>query len=99
MTQSENSKPIHRRTNQKNYHLICAFCKHRGHTIDRCNMRAGILQRFAALTASESVPSSDAASFDLVSLTTPTYSIADLDKPSSIKFNLHLLVHPILLFL
>uniref|UniRef100_A0A2N9FJR4 Integrase catalytic domain-containing protein n=1 Tax=Fagus sylvatica TaxID=28930 RepID=A0A2N9FJR4_FAGSY len=78
MTQSEISKPIHRRSNQKNYHLICAFCKHRGHTIDRCNMRAGILQRSAALTASESVPSSDAASFDHVSLTTPTYSIADL---------------------
>uniref|UniRef100_A0A2N9HCN5 Integrase catalytic domain-containing protein n=1 Tax=Fagus sylvatica TaxID=28930 RepID=A0A2N9HCN5_FAGSY len=34
--------------------------------------------RSAALTASESVPSSDAASFDPVSLTTPTYSIADL---------------------
>uniref|UniRef100_A0A2N9HHM2 Integrase catalytic domain-containing protein n=1 Tax=Fagus sylvatica TaxID=28930 RepID=A0A2N9HHM2_FAGSY len=67
-----------RRSNQKNYHLICAFCKHRGHTIDRCNMRAGILQRSAALTASESIPSSDAASFDPVSLTTPTYSIADL---------------------
>uniref|UniRef100_A0A2N9HNF3 Uncharacterized protein n=1 Tax=Fagus sylvatica TaxID=28930 RepID=A0A2N9HNF3_FAGSY len=78
MTQSEISKPIHRRSNQKNYHLICAFCKHHGHTIDRCNMRAGILQRSAALTASESVPSSDAASFDPVSLTTPTYSIADL---------------------
>uniref|UniRef100_A0A2N9GJZ0 Integrase catalytic domain-containing protein n=1 Tax=Fagus sylvatica TaxID=28930 RepID=A0A2N9GJZ0_FAGSY len=70
--------PIHRRSNQKNYHLICAFCKHRGHTIDRCNMRAGILQRSAALTASESIPSSDAASFDPVSLTTPIYSIADL---------------------
>uniref|UniRef100_A0A2N9J4W0 Reverse transcriptase Ty1/copia-type domain-containing protein n=1 Tax=Fagus sylvatica TaxID=28930 RepID=A0A2N9J4W0_FAGSY len=41
-------------------------------------MRAGILQRSVALTASESVPSSDAASFDHVSLTTPTYSIADL---------------------
>uniref|UniRef100_A0A2N9J981 Integrase catalytic domain-containing protein n=1 Tax=Fagus sylvatica TaxID=28930 RepID=A0A2N9J981_FAGSY len=66
------------RSNQKNYHLICAFCKHRGHIIDRCNMRAGILQRSAALTASESVPSSDAASFDPVSLTTPIYSIADL---------------------
>uniref|UniRef100_A0A2N9HMZ1 Integrase catalytic domain-containing protein n=1 Tax=Fagus sylvatica TaxID=28930 RepID=A0A2N9HMZ1_FAGSY len=78
MTQSEISKPIHRRSNQKNYHLICAFCKHRGHTIDRCNMRVGILQRSAALTASESVPSSDAASFDPVSLTTPTYNIADL---------------------
>jgi hypothetical protein len=78
MTQSEISKPIHRRSNQKNYHLICAFCKHRGHIIDRCNMRAGILQRSAALTASESVPSSDAASFDPVSLTTPIYSIADL---------------------
>uniref|UniRef100_A0A2N9H472 Integrase catalytic domain-containing protein n=1 Tax=Fagus sylvatica TaxID=28930 RepID=A0A2N9H472_FAGSY len=37
-----------------------------------------ILQRSAALIASESVPSSDAASFDPVSLTTPTYSIADL---------------------
>jgi hypothetical protein len=78
MTQSEISKPIHRGSNQKNYHLICAFCKHRDHTIDRCNIRAGILQRSAALTASESVPSSDAASFDTVSLTTPTYSIADL---------------------
>uniref|UniRef100_A0A2N9J2F8 Integrase catalytic domain-containing protein n=1 Tax=Fagus sylvatica TaxID=28930 RepID=A0A2N9J2F8_FAGSY len=66
------------RSNQKNYHLICAFCKHRGHTIDRCNMRAGILQRSAALTASKSIPASDAASFDPVSLTTPTYSIADL---------------------
>jgi hypothetical protein len=32
-----------RRSNQKNSHLICAFCKHRGHTIDRCNMRARIL--------------------------------------------------------
>uniref|UniRef100_A0A2N9I753 Integrase catalytic domain-containing protein n=1 Tax=Fagus sylvatica TaxID=28930 RepID=A0A2N9I753_FAGSY len=78
MTQSEISKPIHKRSNQKNYHLICAFCKHRGHTIDRCNMRAGILQRSTALTASESIPSSDAASFDHVSLTTPTYSIVDL---------------------
>jgi hypothetical protein len=67
-----------RRSNKKNSHLICAFCKHRGHTIDQCNMRARILQRYAALTASESVPSSDAAPFDPVSLTTPTYSIADL---------------------
>uniref|UniRef100_A0A2N9HNI8 Uncharacterized protein n=1 Tax=Fagus sylvatica TaxID=28930 RepID=A0A2N9HNI8_FAGSY len=67
-----------RRSNQKISHLICAFCKHRGHTIDLCNMRASILQRSAALTASEFVPSSDAASFDPVSLTTPTYSIADL---------------------
>uniref|UniRef100_A0A2N9HQD7 Integrase catalytic domain-containing protein n=1 Tax=Fagus sylvatica TaxID=28930 RepID=A0A2N9HQD7_FAGSY len=33
---------------------------------------------FIALTASESVPSSDVAPFDPVSLTTPTYSIADL---------------------
>ena len=41
-------------------------------------MCAGILQRSAALIASESVPSSDAASFDPVSLTTPTYNIADL---------------------
>jgi hypothetical protein len=41
-------------------------------------MRTGILQRSAALTASKSIPSSDAASFDPVSLTTPTYSIADL---------------------
>ena len=32
-----------RRLNQKNSHLICAFCKNRGHTIDRCNMRARIL--------------------------------------------------------
>ena len=78
MTQSEISKLIHRRSNQKNYHLICAFCKHRGHTIDRCNMRARILQHSTALTASESVPSSDAASFDPVSLTTTTYSISDL---------------------
>uniref|UniRef100_A0A2N9EQA9 Integrase catalytic domain-containing protein n=1 Tax=Fagus sylvatica TaxID=28930 RepID=A0A2N9EQA9_FAGSY len=65
-------------SNQKNSHLICAFYKHRGHTIDRCNMRAGIIQRSAALTTSESVPSSNASSFDPVSLTTPTYSIADL---------------------
>uniref|UniRef100_A0A2N9III3 Integrase catalytic domain-containing protein n=1 Tax=Fagus sylvatica TaxID=28930 RepID=A0A2N9III3_FAGSY len=78
MAQSEISKPIHRRSNQKNSHLICAFCKHRGHTIDRSNMCAGILQRSAALTASESLPSSDAASSNPVSLTTPTYSIADL---------------------
>ena len=41
-------------------------------------MRARILQRSAALNASESVPSSDVASFDPVLLTTPTYSIADL---------------------
>jgi hypothetical protein len=67
-----------RRSNKKNSHLICAFCKHRDHTIDQCNMRARILQRSAALTASESVPSSDAAPFDPVSLTTPTYSIANL---------------------
>uniref|UniRef100_A0A2N9HDD0 Integrase catalytic domain-containing protein n=1 Tax=Fagus sylvatica TaxID=28930 RepID=A0A2N9HDD0_FAGSY len=67
-----------RRSNQKNSHLICAFCKYRSHTIDRCNMRARILQRSAALIAFESVPSSDTASFDPVSLTTPTYSIADL---------------------
>jgi hypothetical protein len=67
-----------RQSNKKNSHLICAFCKHRGHTIDQCNMRARILQRSAALTASESVPSSDVAPFDPVSLTTHTYSIADL---------------------
>jgi hypothetical protein len=42
-------------------------------------MRACIFQRSADLTASRSVPSSDAASFDHVSLTTPTYSIADLE--------------------
>uniref|UniRef100_A0A2N9GFN4 Integrase catalytic domain-containing protein n=1 Tax=Fagus sylvatica TaxID=28930 RepID=A0A2N9GFN4_FAGSY len=42
-----------RRSNKKNSHLICAFCKHRGHTIDQCNMRARILQRSAALTASD----------------------------------------------
>jgi hypothetical protein len=41
-------------------------------------MRAHILQRSVALTASESVPSSDTAPFDPVSLTTPTYNIADL---------------------
>ena len=41
-------------------------------------MRVGILQRSAALTTFESVPLSDAASFNPVSLTTPTYSIADL---------------------
>ena len=70
MAQSEISKPIHRQSNQKNFHLICAFCRHRGHTIDRCNMHADILQRSAALTTSEFVPSSDAASFDPVSLTT-----------------------------
>jgi hypothetical protein len=67
-----------RQSNQKNSHLICAFCKYRSHTIDRCNMRPRILQRSAALIAFESVPSSDTASFDPVSLTTPTYSIADL---------------------
>ena len=37
-----------------------------------------ILQRFAALIAFGSVPSSDVASFDPVSLTTPTYIIADM---------------------
>uniref|UniRef100_A0A2N9GH63 Integrase catalytic domain-containing protein n=1 Tax=Fagus sylvatica TaxID=28930 RepID=A0A2N9GH63_FAGSY len=67
-----------RRSNQKNSHLICAFCKHRGHTIDRCNMRARILQCSTALTTSGSVPSFDATSFDPVSLTTSTYIIADL---------------------
>ena len=60
------------RSNQKNSHLICAFYKNRSHTIDRCNMRACILQCSVDLTASGSVPSSDAAYFDLVSLTTPT---------------------------
>ena len=59
-----------RQSNQKNSHLICAFYKNRSHTIDRCNMRARILQRSAALTASGSVLLSDAASFDPVSLTT-----------------------------
>jgi hypothetical protein len=86
-------------SNQKNSHLICAFCKHRGHTIDRCNKRAHILQRSAALIVSGSVPSSDAASFDPVSLTTPTYSIVDLQAlfsqvqaPSSNASNLALSV-------
>jgi hypothetical protein len=41
-------------------------------------MCAGILQRSAALTASESLPTSDAASSNPVSLTTLTYIIADL---------------------
>uniref|UniRef100_A0A2N9GCQ4 Uncharacterized protein n=1 Tax=Fagus sylvatica TaxID=28930 RepID=A0A2N9GCQ4_FAGSY len=41
-----------KQSNQKNSHLICSFCKHRGHIIDRCNMRARILQRSAALSAS-----------------------------------------------
>uniref|UniRef100_A0A2N9EY92 Reverse transcriptase Ty1/copia-type domain-containing protein n=1 Tax=Fagus sylvatica TaxID=28930 RepID=A0A2N9EY92_FAGSY len=58
--------------------FFCHAPRHRGHTIDRCNLLASILQRFAALTTSESVLSSDAASFDPVSLTTPTYSIVDL---------------------
>uniref|UniRef100_A0A2N9EKK8 Uncharacterized protein n=1 Tax=Fagus sylvatica TaxID=28930 RepID=A0A2N9EKK8_FAGSY len=90
-----------RRSNKKNSHLICAFCKHHGHTIDQCNMRARILQRSAALTASESVPSSDAALFNPVSLTTPTYSIADLQAlfnqvqvPSSSASNPALSVTP-----
>uniref|UniRef100_A0A2N9HG58 Integrase catalytic domain-containing protein n=1 Tax=Fagus sylvatica TaxID=28930 RepID=A0A2N9HG58_FAGSY len=90
-----------RQSNKKNSHLICAFCKHRGHTIDQCNMRARILQRSAALTAFKSVPSSDAAPFDSVSLTTPTYSIADLQAlfnqvqvPSSSASNLALSVTP-----
>jgi hypothetical protein len=90
-----------RRSNKKNSHLICAFCKHRGHTIDQYNMRARILQRSAALTASESVPSSDAAHFDPVSLTTPTNSIADLQAlfnqvqvPSSSTSNPALSVTP-----
>uniref|UniRef100_A0A2N9FBY0 GAG-pre-integrase domain-containing protein n=1 Tax=Fagus sylvatica TaxID=28930 RepID=A0A2N9FBY0_FAGSY len=90
-----------RRSNKKNSHLICAFCKHRGHTIDQCNMRARILQRSAALTASESVPSSDVTPFDPVSLTTPTYSIADLQAlfnqvqvPSSSASNPALSVTP-----
>uniref|UniRef100_A0A2N9J336 Reverse transcriptase Ty1/copia-type domain-containing protein n=1 Tax=Fagus sylvatica TaxID=28930 RepID=A0A2N9J336_FAGSY len=67
-----------RRSNQKNSHLICAFCKNHDYTIDRCNMRACILQRSATLTASGSITLSDAAYFDLVSLTTLTYNIADL---------------------
>uniref|UniRef100_A0A2N9EXF5 Reverse transcriptase Ty1/copia-type domain-containing protein n=1 Tax=Fagus sylvatica TaxID=28930 RepID=A0A2N9EXF5_FAGSY len=67
-----------KRFNQKNSHLICAFCKHHGHTIDRCNMCAHILQHSTALTTSRSIPSSDAASIDPVSLTTPTYITADL---------------------
>jgi hypothetical protein len=90
-----------RRSNQKNSHLICAFCKHRSHTIDQCNIRARILQLSATLTASGSVPSSDAASFDPVSLTTPTYSIADLQAlfsqvqaPSSSASNPTLSVTP-----
>ena len=41
-------------------------------------MCARILQHFAALAASRSVPPSDAASIDLVSLTTPTFNIANL---------------------
>ena len=41
-------------------------------------MCASILQRSAALTAFESLLSSDAASSDPISLTTPTYSIVDL---------------------
>ena len=89
-----------RRSNQKNSHIICAFCKNHGHTIDRCNMHACILQRSATLTA-WSEPSSDAASFDPVSLTTPTYSIADLQAlfsqvqpPSSNASNLALSVTP-----
>uniref|UniRef100_A0A2N9IQ04 Integrase catalytic domain-containing protein n=1 Tax=Fagus sylvatica TaxID=28930 RepID=A0A2N9IQ04_FAGSY len=64
-------------------------------------MRARILQCSAALTASESVPSSDAAPFDPVSLTTPTYSIADLQAlfnqvqvPSSSASNPALSVTP-----
>ena len=32
-----------RRSNQKNSHLIYAFCKNRSHTIDQCNMSARIL--------------------------------------------------------
>jgi hypothetical protein len=90
-----------RRSNQKNSHLICAFFKNRGHTIDRCNMRARILQCSTALTIFGSVPSSDAASFDPISLTTPTYSIVDLQAlfsqiqpPSSSASNPALSVTP-----
>jgi hypothetical protein len=66
-------------------------------------MRARILQRSTALTASESVLSSDAAPFDPVSLTTPTYSIADLQAlfnqvqvPSSSASNPALSVTPVI---
>uniref|UniRef100_A0A2N9GS30 Reverse transcriptase Ty1/copia-type domain-containing protein n=1 Tax=Fagus sylvatica TaxID=28930 RepID=A0A2N9GS30_FAGSY len=59
------------------------------------------LRQDLALTASGSVPSSDAASFDHVSLTTPTYSIADLQAlfsqvqaPSSSASNPALSVTP-----
>ena len=90
-----------RRSNQKNSHLICAFCENRGHTIDRCNMRARIFQHSTVLTASGFVPSSDATSFDSVSLTTPTYSITDLQAlfsqvqpPSSSASNHALSVTP-----
>uniref|UniRef100_A0A2N9FMT7 Reverse transcriptase Ty1/copia-type domain-containing protein n=1 Tax=Fagus sylvatica TaxID=28930 RepID=A0A2N9FMT7_FAGSY len=94
-----------RRSNWTNSHLICAFCKNRGHIIDRCNMRACILQCSADLTASRSVPSFDVASFDPVSLTTPTYSIADLQALfnftccNHMTDNLHLTsayTHPVL---
>jgi hypothetical protein len=64
-------------------------------------MRARILQRSAALTAFRSIPSPDTASFDLVSLTTLTYSIADLQAlfnqvqpPSSSASNPALFVTP-----
>ena len=90
-----------RRLNQKNSHLICVFCKNHGYTIDRCNMRARILQCSTTLTAFGSITLSDAAYFDLVSLTTPTYNIADLQAlfnkvqpPSSTASNLVLSVTP-----
>ena len=64
-------------------------------------MRARILQCSTALTASGSVPSSDIAYFDHASLTTPTYSIADLQAlfsqvqpPSSSASNPTLSVTP-----
>ena len=60
-------------------------------------MRAHILQRSAALTTFGFVPSSDAASIDPVSLTTPTYIMADLKvlfsqvQPSSSSASNHAL--------
>ena len=67
-----------KRSNQKNSHIICSFCKNHDHSIDQCHMCARIFQRSAALAASRTVPPSDSASIDLVTLITPTFSIVDL---------------------
>ena len=81
-----------RRHNNKKSLLICSFCKNKGHSIETCYTHQRILHNTAALTQSE------LSTMDSHSKSGPASSLFIADLQDMVN-QVHLLVHPTLLFL